>query len=134
VDFQVQEINKKKLLQSQAGRLSRCKTLLKRLAGILIILGILFLVFKPHVYKKLGWELKSPETTAADPADDLKFDAPDTQEVPRHEGPGFRARLTPEDIERREKELLNEKMQVDDDGEYVYIERDEDYMDARDDL
>jgi hypothetical protein len=50
-------------------------TLLKRLAGILIILGILFLVFKPHVYKKLGWELKTP---AADPADDLKFDAPDT--------------------------------------------------------
>ena len=75
VNFQVQEINKKKQLQSQAGRLSRCMTLLKRLAGILIILGILFLVFKPHVYKKLGWELK---TTAADAADDLKFDAPDT--------------------------------------------------------
>ena len=117
VNFQVQEINKKKLLQSQAGRLSRCMTLLKRLGGILIILGILFLVFKPHVYKKLGWELKTP---AANPADDLQFDAPDTQEVPRHEEPGFRARLTPEDIERREKELLNEKMQVDDGGEYVY--------------
>ena len=54
--------------------------------------------------------------------------------MPRHEGPGFRARMTPEEIEQREKELLEEKMQVDDDHEYVYQERDEDYIDARDDL
>lgn len=40
--------------------------------------------------------------------------------MPRHEGPGFRARMTPEEIELREKELLKEKMQVDDDKEYVY--------------
>jgi hypothetical protein len=40
--------------------------------------------------------------------------------VPRHDGPGFRARMTPEEIERAESDLLKEKMQVDDDQEYVY--------------
>jgi hypothetical protein len=86
----------------------------------LVVLGILYLVLRPIVYKKFGWELNPPSSTATDPADDLNFEAPESQEVPRHEGPGFRARMTPEEIELREKELLKEKMQVDDDKEYVY--------------
>ncbi len=86
----------------------------------MIVLGILFLVLRPVVYRKLGWELKAPETTATDPVDDLKYETPEKEEVPRHEGPGFRARMTPEEIELAERELLREKMQVNNDQEYVY--------------
>lgn len=81
----------------------------------MIILGILYLVLRPIVYKKFGWELKTPSTNATDPADDMKFEAPESQEVPRHEEPRFRARMTPEEIEQREMELLKEKMPLDDD-------------------
>ena len=105
VEYTVAQINKKKQLQSQASRLSRCWNLIKRLAGILIFFGILFLILKPVVYRKMGWEIKP-----ATPSDQH----PRTFESPRHEDPRreqvFRSRMTPEEVEQAEKERLRESM------------------------
>jgi hypothetical protein len=60
IDFQVEQIAKKKALESQAGKLSRCWSFLKKVFGILIVLAILFALLRPVIYRKLGWDLTKP--------------------------------------------------------------------------
>ena len=68
IDFTVDQINKKKALQSQASKVSRCWTFLKKVFGILVVLGILFAFLRPAIYRKMGWELSPPRPDEAAPS------------------------------------------------------------------
>ncbi len=79
-------------------------------------------MLRPVIYRKMGWELTTPQPTETDtsPFDDADIDYQEQPpQAPKQEM--FRQRLTPEEIEKAERELLNAKgVNTDENQEYVY--------------
>ncbi len=97
-------INRKKDLENNSGKIARCWNLLRKLFFAILILGFLWIMFKPKIYKKMGWELQTQSTfNETYVEEDLNTFTPPPEEQQNNI---FNKKLTPEEIEAAEKELL----------------------------
>ena len=107
--------DKKKEVLANEGKLKKCFRFLGKAVMALIILSIVFSAFRPKIYNYMGWELNTNTTSEA--SQNANYPPPPPY-------PGQR-RLTPEEIQLYEAELLRKNTESN--PEYVYEEKPEDY-------
>ena len=131
IDHNVEIVNKKKALNSNQGKVSRCWGLLKRVVPTLIFLALVFYMLRGPIYRRMGWETNKFQSNST-----LTDDISGEHNIPprkQQEHVNYAKRMTPEEIEKAELEMLKEKEGANQE-EYQYEDKEEDYVDPRDEL